>query len=58
MALIGVDFLFPSSSTTAVVLGFFLREIMQRPDIQSRVHKEIDEVVGNGRLPELDDRIK
>jgi hypothetical protein len=34
---------------------YFVQVISGRPDIQERVHKELDEVVGQGRLPTVDD---
>ena len=30
--------------------------LLHHPDIQSRIHNEIDDVVGRGRLPSLDDK--
>ena len=51
------DFLFPSLSAMESQVGFLLRHLMNRPDIMKRVQEEIDEVVGHGRLPSLDDRV-
>ena len=42
-------------STTATLL-WLLAYMVNYPDIQARVHTEIDEVVGRDRKPRLDDR--
>lgn len=35
-----------------------MQQICHEPEIQTKIQKEIDTVVGEGRLPNLDDRIK
>ncbi|XP_077025177.1 cytochrome P450 2D17-like [Tamandua tetradactyla] len=42
--------------TTSVTLAWALLLMILHPDVQSRVHKEIDEVIGQGRRPEMADQ--
>ncbi|KAL6471224.1 hypothetical protein MHYP_G00198740 [Metynnis hypsauchen] len=44
------------SETTSSTLRHSLLLMMKHPDIQARVQKEIDEVVGSDRCPSIDDR--
>ena len=53
-----VDFFFPSVSAVQATLSFTLQLLITYPEVLARCQKEIDEVVGKGRLPSLDDRIK
>ena len=58
MLLICVDFLFPAISALAVQMSFLFRQLLHQPQIAQRIQSEIDNVVGRGKLPELDDRIQ
>lgn len=58
MLIVCVDFLFPSLTAMEVQLAFLFKQLMYHPQIAKRIQNEIDLVVGNGRLPELDDRIQ
>ncbi|XP_077025166.1 cytochrome P450 2D17-like isoform X2 [Tamandua tetradactyla] len=42
--------------TTSVTLAWALLLMILHPDVQSHVHKEIDEVIGQGRRPEMADQ--
>lgn len=53
-----VDFAFPPLSALSVTMSFMFQQICIEPEIQTKMQNEIDRVVGNGRLPSLDDRIK
>ncbi|KLO07635.1 cytochrome P450 [Schizopora paradoxa] len=44
------------ASTTMSALMFFLLALTLHPDVQKRAQDEIDQVVGDSRLPELSDR--
>lgn len=57
MCLVCVDFLFPSITAMEFQLSFLFKHLLYRPDIVKKIQSEIDEVVGRGRLPELNDRI-
>lgn len=35
-----------------------MQRLILEPDVQKKIQNEIDDVVGQGRLPTLDDRIK
>lgn len=39
-------------------VAMLMQRIFVQPDIQMKMQQEIDRVVGQGRLPTLDDRVK
>lgn len=53
-----LDFLTPSLVANSVAVTQVLQALCTFPDVQKKVQDEIDHVVGQGRLPALDDRIK
>ncbi|GAB0087451.1 Cytochrome P450 [Sergentomyia squamirostris] len=57
LILLCVDFFFPALTAVGVTVGFLIQRLLHQPEILTKMQKEIDEVVGSGRLPELDDRI-
>ncbi|XP_049770450.1 probable cytochrome P450 304a1 [Schistocerca cancellata] len=52
----GTDLLLPSLTVTTTALAEAVRCLVLHPEVQTKVHLEIDSVVGRGRLPTLDDR--
>jgi cytochrome P450 len=44
------------SETTSNTLGFAVLYMLLHPDVQCRVHDELDSVVGHSRQPTLQDR--
>ncbi|XP_072014441.1 cytochrome P450 2J6-like [Amphiura filiformis] len=50
------DFFFAGTETTSTTLRWALLYMMKFPDVQKRVHEEIDSVVGRNRLPRLSDK--
>lgn len=48
----------PPLAGMAYTLTFAVQRLIANPEIMLRCQKEIDEHVGRGRLPTLDDRIK
>ncbi|XP_059103410.1 cytochrome P450 2D20-like [Peromyscus eremicus] len=44
--------------TTSTTLSWALLLMILHPDVQSRVHQEIDEVIGQGRRPEMADQAR
>ena len=58
LLLICVDFLFPSLTAMEIQVSYLIRHLFHRPDILKKIQYEIDNVVGTGRLPELDDRVQ
>lgn len=58
MVMMCTDFLFPSLSAIETQVAFLLRFLLHNQGIAEKIQEEIDLVVGSGRLPELDDRVK
>lgn len=56
ICLIGVDFFMPSITVQVFQMSFLFRRLLYREDIVRKIQEEIDEVVGHGRLPGLNDR--
>jgi Cytochrome P450 len=57
LLMICTDFLFPSLSAVEFQIAFLFRVLLHRRDILERIQEEIENVVGCGRLPELNDRV-
>lgn len=55
--MICTDFFFPALTAVPVTFAFLIQRFLLEPEALLKMQKEIDEVVGVGRLPELDDRI-
>lgn len=53
-----VDFYLPALNSISVTLQFLLQRFHFQPEILKKCQDEIDRVVGQGRLPSLNDRIK
>jgi len=53
-----MDFFFPAISALPMQFSFLLQHMLHRPEVLKKFQKEISDVVGDGRLPTLDDRIK
>lgn len=53
-----MDFLFAALTTLPAQTSFFLQHLLLNPACLYKMQAEIDDVVGRGRLPTLDDRIK
>lgn len=51
------DFFFPSLTAVPVTFAFLIQRFLLEPEALKKMQREIDNVVGVGRLPELDDRI-
>ncbi|ETN61335.1 cytochrome P450 4c21 [Anopheles darlingi] len=51
-----VDFFFPAISGATTQLALLLERLLLNPHVITRMQQEIDQVVGQGRLPTLDDR--
>lgn len=53
-----VDFLIPPTSTVSAQVGFLFNRLLNQPEVYKKMQFEVDEVVGDSRLPTLDDRVK
>ncbi|XP_052890446.1 probable cytochrome P450 304a1 [Anopheles moucheti] len=51
-----VDFFFPAISGATTQIAMLFERLLHNPHVIPRIQREIDEVVGHGRLPTLDDR--
>lgn len=58
MVLTCVDIILPTVTTIPSTVTFLFQLIFQQPEVQRKIQAEIDRVVGSGRAPTLDDRIK
>ncbi|KAJ9577487.1 hypothetical protein L9F63_005988 [Diploptera punctata] len=54
---VGVDYLFPASTTVTATLTFATAFLLNYPYVQVKMQEELDAVIGRDRLPTLDDRI-
>ncbi|XKL64911.1 hypothetical protein PGB90_004997 [Kerria lacca] len=50
------DILQASNESTGNTLAFVLLYVSLNPEIQDKIHKELDSVIGRDRFPKLDDR--
>ena len=53
-----MDLLIAGTDTSAQTVNWFLLLLANRPDIQSKVHEELDRVIGRDALPTVDDRTR
>lgn len=53
-----VDFGFPPFSALSQTMTFMVQLVCHKPEIQRKIQEEIDQVIGEGRMPTLDDRVK
>lgn len=50
--------MFPAASATEQMLTILVERLLLQPDIQEKIHEEIDRVVGRDRMVTLDDKKK
>lgn len=53
-----LDFFFAALTAVSVQATHLFHVLCLHPEIQAKIHQEIDKVVGQAALPSLDDRIK
>lgn len=53
-----VDFMFPATSTLPSALVHAIKLVMHHPRVMNNIQKEIDRIVGTGRLVTWSDRKK
>jgi cytochrome P450 len=50
--------MFPATTTATATLTFAMAFLINHPDLQTKMQKELDDVIGRERLPTLDDRAR
>ncbi len=55
---VALDFIFPTFTSMGTTMGALFQHLIHNQTVLRKVQNEIDDVVGSGRLPNLDDRIK
>lgn len=58
MVLLIGDLILPTLTANSLQLQFLLQRLYLQPEILKRCQEEIDRVVGDSRLPTLNDRVK
>ncbi|VVD05001.1 unnamed protein product [Leptidea sinapis] len=58
LQLICTDYMFPTATAVEMVLTMLVEQMLMHPEVQEKIHEEIDRVVGRDRAPTLDDRNK
>ena len=53
-----MDLLIAGTDTSAQTVNWTLLLLANRPEVQARVHEELDEVIGPDALPTVDDRTR
>lgn len=53
-----IDFMLPAFTTLSSAVSYMVMRWIAEPTVLRRIQAEIDEVVGQSRLPALDDRVK
>ena len=53
-----MDLMIAGTDTSAQTVNWFLLLLANRPEIQARVHEELDQVIGRDAVPTVDDRTR
>ena len=53
-----MDLMIAGTDTSAQTVNWFLLLLANRPEIQAKVHEELDRVIGHDALPTVDDRTR
>ena len=55
---LGMDLMVAGVDTSAQTVNWFLLLMANRPDIQAKIHEELDRVIGRDALPTVEDRTR
>ena len=55
---LSMDLMIAGTDTSAQTVNWFLLLLANRPEIQAKVHEELDRVIGHDSLPTVDDRMR
>lgn len=53
-----MDFFIPALTAVAAQIALLFQVGIAQPEVAKKIQAEVDRVVGGGRLPTLDDRVK